>query len=105
MREALKAADGKYLTWHQDHEEIFAIIRNLYPINQEEIRRIFGMFNGIAYRAMQHSDGGHYDVRTLEVSDAERKDSSSEVTVLKIRCTPSMKNVFYWVHLVFSKDV
>ena len=111
--------------WKKSDLNLFNLVKSFKekrPINEEYIDLIFGQRkNGVRYRATRAVQSGHYDLKTLlytdaeidEVSATEQEDAEAapvlttrrtEVYVISVVCTPSMKMEDYTIYLIFNKE-
>jgi len=99
--EAMTTA-GTKVNWISDSDKVFTLVRRLKKLDNKEIFRIFGAFNGIRHRALRRVDGGHYNLDTLQCCTAVLKEGSVPCVMFKIQVTPSFKANCYWSTLVFE---
>jgi len=111
--------------WEKYDVHFFNLLKSFKvtrPINDEYIDSIFGLRkNGVRYRATRAVQSGHYNLNTLlytdaeidEVVEEEQEDPEAapvlttrrtEVYVITVVCTPSMKMEDYTIYLIFNKQ-
>ena len=74
-------------------------------VDEEYINRIFGLGkNGVRERSWKRFQSGSLDISTLRMASARMEGEDDPVTIIEIKCTPSMKSEVYGVCLVFRSD-
>ncbi|KAL7551314.1 hypothetical protein ACHAWF_014517 [Thalassiosira exigua] len=94
-------------TWVTDGESVLSVIQSqsVPKINARYINEIFGAAkNGIRERAWPHVMSGHLDLDTLQMTTTEVEIAGEPVKVhiFAMKVTPSMKNIVYNVHVIFT---
>ncbi|KAL7516228.1 hypothetical protein ACHAWX_001262 [Stephanocyclus meneghinianus] len=93
--------------WSANADQILSFIREgIRPVDDEYLDTIFGTGkNGIRLRALKRFNSGSLDINSLRIGKAVVEgEGGCPVTIIEIKCTPSMKSEVYGSCLVFQND-
>ena len=99
--EQLRVKAGTTMLWKKEGIALFACT-HIPKIDEEYILLIFGTRPGVRLRATLRVNSGNFDIKTLLIAEATL-NGDIDATIIRCKCTPSMKANVYDVSLVFKK--
>ncbi|KAL7540907.1 hypothetical protein ACHAWF_006819 [Thalassiosira exigua] len=94
------------IQWNHSKIAVLKFLRTaISKVDEHYITSVFGFGkNGVRERAWKRFLSGSLDMGTLRMASASMECDEDPVTIVEIKCTPSMKSEVYGVCLVFRSD-